>query len=97
MPLGYQVTGFHICVPLTQKQWNKLRELEDDWTHGRVDYPLDIHKTLEALGAEKVDWSGHYGMNIFFQCDADWEKDPEHGQFDAMAVSTKLEELLGKE
>lgn len=95
MPLGYQVTGFHICVPLTQKQWDELCRLEKEWDECRSEF--DIHKTLEALGAEKVDWSGHYGMNIFFQCTADWEKDPEHGQFDAMAVSTKLEELLGKE
>ncbi len=95
--MDIKLLDFTKPVPLSEKQWDRLCELEKDWELGRVDHPLDIHKTLEALGAEKVDWSGHYGMNIFFQCDADFEKDPEFGQAYALAVSTKLEELLGKE
>jgi hypothetical protein len=93
MALSYQITRFQIVIPLTEKQWNKLEKLSKDWIHGRVKNPIDIHKTLEAVGAQDVDWSGHYGQNIFFECDADWTES-ECGQSIVKTVVAKIEKLL---
>jgi hypothetical protein len=90
--LGYQITRFSICVPLTDEQWNRL----DNWGHDApnpYDEQLKLIKMLEDVGAYDVDWNGHFGQNIFFTADADFET-CEYGRTHVEAVVKKIEELL---
>lgn len=88
--LSYQITGFQICVPLSEKQWNRLMVLEQE-----VEEPgsYEFIKALEAVGASRVDWSGHYGRNLFFNAEADFDTS-EYGRSVVERVVNKIEELL---
>lgn len=96
MSLSYQITRFHIAVPLTEKQWDRLNELENHWLHDEHppnENPIGIHEALESVGAENVEWGGHYGRYIFFECGADWTAS-DCGQSIAKTVCDKLEQIL---
>ena len=60
--LSYSITQISICVPLTEEQWDKLEDLDDTWK---------FIEELQKVGAQDVDWNGHFGRNIFFTADAD--------------------------
>ncbi len=89
--LSYQITQFRICVPLTDQQWDKLESLDGVWLEKGVEFMVE----LEKAGASEVDWSGHFGRNIFFTADADFDA-CEFGRTHVEAVVKKIEELLGE-
>ena len=82
--LSYRITRFSICVPLTNKQWEKLEQQD----------PLSFMNRLEKVGARYIDWGGHYGRNFFFTADADFDT-CEFGRTVVERVVKKIEELLG--
>lgn len=90
--LSYQITRFHICVPLTDEQWDKLSRWGED-TPNPYDEELKLIKELEEVGAYDVDWNGHFGQSIFFSADADFDT-CEFGRTHVEAVVRKIEELL---
>ncbi len=94
--LSYNITGFKICVLLSQSQWERLMALHAD------DGPLTVNgyqfiKNLEAVGAEEVTWArlpgDHPGRYLFFNARADFDTD-EYGRSVVERVVTKIEELL---
>lgn len=86
--VSYHITRFSICVPLTDKQWAKLDAIECGQP------TLDFIDKLEAVGAGDVEWSGHYGKNLWFAADADFDT-CEFGRTVVERVVKKIEELLG--
>ncbi|RKZ86264.1 MAG: hypothetical protein DRQ39_05995 [Gammaproteobacteria bacterium] len=88
--LGYSVTGFKICVPLTDGQWSRLMTMEKEVEEfGGYDFIVE----LEKMGASDVDWSGHYGQNIYFTAEADFATN-EWGRGIVEVVINKIKELL---
>lgn len=56
------ITSRSYCVPLTPVQWEKLNAInkrgDDRWEK--------VSATLTRLGAERIEYNGHFGRNIFF-------------------------------
>jgi hypothetical protein len=66
--MKYNVTQYSICVPLTNKQWEKLMKKENDyWHNGKPDL---ITPPLKKVGADRIDFNGHFGRNIFFNVES---------------------------
>jgi len=62
-------TNYHL--PLSVNQWDKLEErckniLDKDW--------IDPFKDTEAIGVYDLNWSGHFGRNLFFRVEYENEK-----------------------
>lgn len=60
-------TRIDYCVELTQAQWDYLdnRDNDNQPIHNS-EHPKILH--LKQLGAEEIDWNGHFGRNFFFAC-----------------------------
>jgi hypothetical protein len=86
--LNYEITRFDVCVPLTEEQWEALDRLS----------VTKVINALEKAGAfyNTVDWNGHFGRNLFFSADADYEKSGD-GRANIYSVIRRLGELLSKE
>lgn len=93
--LSYNITRFQIAVPVNDAQWATMMKW-DAWDCDDEDFPtsLEIIKELEAEGASKIEWNGHFGQFFYFTCDADFETDPEWGRTNVNRIITKFESLL---
>lgn len=81
----YQITQYAICIPLTNKQWNRLIKLESDHYHkGKEDL---VTKALKPFDVDEIDYNGHFGRNFFFKVES-------LDKMDEILVT--LENLLGK-
>ncbi len=56
-----EIVTLNYQVSLSNKQFDIL-DGEDGY---------EILQVLEKTGAFRIDWSGHYGSNIFFSCKAE--------------------------
>jgi hypothetical protein len=68
IPMKFIVTAFSLQIPLTSKQWDRLSRIgETDYTKNARTRPLysDFTKALAELGAEKIEFNGHFGRNFF--------------------------------
>lgn len=74
--LKYEVTGYQCSVELSLKKFNKLET---------IDYLDVVMPTLQKLGAENIEYNGHFGAAIFFTTE---------NLEDAQKVTDKIEEML---
>lgn len=85
--MKFEVTEYHICIPLSAKQWNKLSKIDDI---KRKDWPEkyeEMEKVIDQEGGYGINFNGHFGRNFFFRVE---------NLEDAAKVTAKLEEILGK-
>lgn len=64
--MKFEITQYHIAVPLTETQWDRLSKIDDS---SRPSWPklLDSFTTqIKKKGGESVEFNGHFGRNIFF-------------------------------
>ena len=52
---------------LTDKQWDKLKALEEDRGMGYDSFINGVEGAGEGL-VKDIEWSGHYGKMIMFSC-----------------------------
>jgi len=85
-----KICSYSIMIPLTESQWDKLMEFEDDDIEGRYEEYQDFIKDMESLGCYRIDFNGHFGRNFFF--------DIEKTEFrkNKTTIIGYLEELLGE-
>jgi hypothetical protein len=57
--LKAEITASSYCVPLSMEQFDKLHPRD-------VDDEIAFDEELEKLGAERIEYNGHFGANIFF-------------------------------
>lgn len=58
-----EITGYICRVAITRKQYDRLEE------NNTEEYYLDVVcPTLEALGAWDIEYNGHFGLWVFFNC-----------------------------
>ena len=85
-----KICSYSIMIPLTDSQWEKLTEIDDDSIEGRYEEYKKFIKALEALGCYRIDFNGHFGRNFFFDIDKmDYRKHKS-------SIIKHLEETLGE-
>lgn len=67
--MSYEITQFSIAVPVTDEQWAVMMKWDD------TGKSYDIICELEKLGAQRIEWNGHFGQNFYFTANADFETD----------------------
>lgn len=63
-----EVTSINCRIPLTERQWEKLRVLEDEHdekTEKYVFFP-SLWNFPKCEHITNWEWNGHFGRNIFF-------------------------------
>ena len=63
MNLKSEVTATMYILPLPESIWEALTAVD---VFGEEDKALALISDLEKLGAYGINWSGHFGMAIFF-------------------------------
>jgi hypothetical protein len=53
----YEITRYEIAIALDPVQWDVLNLLE--WE--------EVERVCKKLGADKVEYSGHFGRNFYFR------------------------------
>lgn len=84
--LSPEIVEVKYCIPLTETQWKIL-----DNPCIAYDFIIDMERETRA---EKIDWSGHFGMNIFFSLD---NTTPEETQANADSSDSMLPAAVGLE
>ena len=90
-----EITQYQCCIPLKKMQWKRLNDKIDDCYHGdgNSKFYNAFMSQLEKAGSENrhLDWSGHFGSNIFFTCET-----PEQIEAITKVISKWLDSPISK-
>lgn len=71
--MKFEKTSTNYRLDLSESQWDKLESIRDAWMDEYEGY-IDIFKTTEKIGVYDLNWSGHFGMCLFFRIEHENEK-----------------------
>jgi len=88
MSLSYEITGFCVCVPLSQSQLDRMVQIN-------ASEQASVSHTLIMMGATRVGVGARWVPSITFDCPTD--QHTRHGRQYIRDITSKLEEMLGEQ
>ena len=63
-PIEFSIEKIYVKVPLSESDWNTMNALGDVDSDGFE----EVSKAIDPHGAFDIDYSGHFGSNLYFGC-----------------------------